>query len=102
MMAWLLLGLSLAATVAGQLLFKGFHRNGRRMHVVAAVGLFLLAVPLTVLAARDLGIGRVYIATALTYVAAPLAASMVFGERVGRTQWGALLLILAGVAIYNI
>lgn len=102
MIAWLLLGLALAATIAGQLLFKHSQLEGRRVHVVAAVGLFLLAVPLSVLAARDLGIGRFYIATALTYVATPLAAMAVFGERLTRSQWYALGLILAGVAIYNL
>jgi multidrug transporter EmrE-like cation transporter len=102
MIAWSCLALSLLATVAAQLFFKQFHRAGRRIHVLVAIALFVLAVPLTVFAARDLGIGRVYIATALTYVLAPIAAGIAFGERLRRQQWLALAAILAGVILYNL
>ena len=102
MISWLALALSLLATVAAQLFFKQFHRSGRRANVVLAVALFVLAVPLTVFAARGLGIGRVYIGTALTYVLAPMAAAMFFGERIRRAQGLALAMILAGVILYNL
>lgn len=102
MISWLCLALALLATVAGQLLFKQFHRDGHRKNVVAAVALFVCAVPLTVFAARELGIGRLYVATALTYVLTPVAAAVLFGERIRRAQWAALTMILGGVIIYNL
>jgi drug/metabolite transporter (DMT)-like permease len=51
---------------------------------------------------RGLGIGRVYVAAAITYVAAPLLAMRLFDERIGRLQATGLALIVAGVAVYNI
>lgn len=101
MIAWVALSVTLLATVGAQLLFKAYHLGGRRACLVSAILLFVLAVPATVLAVRDLGIGRVYVAAALTYVVAPLFAVRLFKERVGRLQLAGLALILAGVVLYN-
>ncbi|MGH8084266.1 MAG: DMT family transporter [Lysobacter sp.] len=102
MAAWFFLGVTVIATVVAQLLFKYFHTSKARIHLVAAIGLFGLAVPCTIIAARDLGIGRVYIAMALTYALAPVAGRIFFNERVNRTQWFALALISSGVLLYNV
>jgi multidrug transporter EmrE-like cation transporter len=102
MIAWLFLAVVLLATVAGQLLFKHSHRSGRRVFTAAAIALFLLAVPFTLLAVRDLGIGRVYIAMALSYVITPLAAGALFGETIRSRHALALALILGGVVVYNL
>jgi drug/metabolite transporter (DMT)-like permease len=70
--------------------------------LLLAVAMFAAAVPTTMLAVRGLGIGRVYVAAAITYVAAPLLAMRLFDERIGRLQATGLALIVAGVAVYNI
>ena len=102
MTAWLFLAVTVVATVSAQISFKYFHKSKARIHLVVAVGLFGLAVPCTIIAARDLGIGRVYVATALTYALAPVAGRIFFSERVNRTQWLALALISCGVLLYNV
>lgn len=100
-MAWFALAVTVFATVAAQLLFKHFHTSKQRVHLLVAIALFGLAVPCTIIAARGLGIGRVYIGASLTYVLASLAGRLLFKEKMGRVQWLALGLIVLGVLIYN-
>jgi multidrug transporter EmrE-like cation transporter len=99
---WLYLAAMILVTVVGQLAFKQYFRSGRWLFLPVAVVLFCLAVLGTYLAARQLGIGRVYVGAALTYVLTPLAANRAFGEYLGRTQYVALGLIVAGVVTYNL
>ncbi|MGN2254335.1 DMT family transporter [Frateuria sp. GZRe12] len=102
MSGWFFLMLTILATVAAQLFFKLSHLAGRRFYLLVAVGLFCSAVPCTLLATRDLGIGRVYIGAALSYVLTPVAAVWLFRERMRGSQWAALAVIVAGIALYSI
>jgi multidrug transporter EmrE-like cation transporter len=99
---WVFLGITILATVAAQLAFKQYFLSRRHRFVLGAAVLFCLAVVCTYFAVRSLGIGRVYVGAALTYVLAPLAAHHAFGEHLGRNQFFALGLIVAGVVVYNI
>lgn len=101
MSGWLFLGLTIIATVAGQLAYKQFFRSRRTGYVVAAIVLFCAAVVCTYFAVRALGIGRVYVGAALTYAITPLAARQLFGDRLTRNHFVALALIVAGVVVYN-
>lgn len=101
-MSWIALAVSVLSTVGAQLLFKSYHVGGRRTRLLGAIVLFVLAVPATMLAVRGLGIGRVYVAGALSYVIAPLFAVRLFGERVTRVQLLGLAFILTGVFAYNV
>lgn len=102
MTGWLCLGITIVATVAAQLAFKQHFLSRRRLFIPIAAILFCLAVICTYFAVRSLGIGRVYVGAALTYVLAPLAANRMFGEYLGRSQLLALGLIVSGVVIYNV
>lgn len=102
MTGWLFLAITILATVAAQLAFKQYFLSRRKLFVPTAAALFCLAVVCTYFAVRSLGIGRVYVGAALTYVLAPLAARHAFGEHLGRNQFLALALIVAGVVIYNL
>jgi multidrug transporter EmrE-like cation transporter len=102
MSGWFFLLLTIVATVAAQLFFKLSHLSARRRYALVAIVLFCSAVPCTLMATRDLGIGKVYIGAALSYVLTPIAAVWLFGERLRRSQWGALTIIVAGIAIYSI
>lgn len=102
MTGWIFLAGIVVATVVAQLAFKKYHLAHRRIYLISAISLFCLIVPCTYFAVRELGIGRVYIGAALTYVIAPLAASRLFGEQLKRKQLVALGLILAGVVTYNL
>lgn len=102
MTGWLFLGITILATLTAQLAFKQYFLSRRKIFVPAAAALFCLAVVCTYFAVRSLGIGRVYVGAALTYVLAPLAARYAFDEHLGRGQFLALGLIVAGVVVYNI
>jgi multidrug transporter EmrE-like cation transporter len=102
MSGWLFLGITIVATVSAQLSFKQHFRSGRWSFLFVAITLFCVAVGCTYLAVRQLGIGRVYVGAALTYVLAPLAAGHLFGERLARSQYIALGLITTGVVVYNL
>lgn len=102
MSGYLFLSLSVCATTFGQLSFKQFYVAHQRLFQLAAVTLFVFAVPCTYLAVRQLGIGRVYIGSAASYVLAPILARKIFHEQIGPRQWLALALISAGVIIYNV
>lgn len=102
MIGWIFLAGTIAATVAAQLSFKNYFLTRRRLFVPAAAALFVLTVPCTFMAVRSLGIGRVYVGAAFTYILAPLAAQRLFGEHLVRGQYAALGLIAAGVIVYNL
>lgn len=102
MIGWLFLGITILTTVVAQLAFKQYFLSRRKLFIPVAAALFCLAVVCTYFAVRELGIGRVYVGAALTYVLAPLAARRLFGEYLGRNQMLALGLIVAGVVLYNV
>ena len=52
------------------------------------------------LAARDLGVGMVYIGSSLSYIIAPVFGWMFFDEAVARSQWKYFVLIMLGVIVY--
>lgn len=101
MIGWLFLALSVACTVAAQLCFKQHHRARRRGYLILAVALFCSAVPCTLLATRQLGIGKVYVGGAAAYVLTPIAAARLFREQLRPAQWLALALIVAGIFLYG-
>jgi multidrug transporter EmrE-like cation transporter len=98
---WIYLSFTIIATVTAQIAFKRHFINNRFLDLVLAIGLFCLAVPFTFLAAHQMGIGRVYVGSALSYVMTPIAARYAFGEHLDKRQWGALALIVTGVIVYN-
>ena len=104
MSGWLFLAVTILATVAAQLAFKQYFLSQRLrlLFLSSAVALFCLAVVCTYFAVRELGIGRVYVGAALTYVITPLAARYLFAEHLDGGHYAALGLIVAGVVIYNL
>ncbi len=102
MSGWVFLAITILATVAAQLAFKQYFLLRRALFLSAAVVLFCLAVLSTYFSVRELGIGRVYVGAALTYVLTPLAARRLFDEHLGRGHYVALALILAGIVVYNL
>lgn len=99
-MAWIFLLGSILFTVVGQLVYKQYSVNQHKLWLFGGIGLFSLAVPCTMWAVRDLGIGMVYVGSSLSYVLAPLLGQMFFGEQVTLRQWGFFGLIMLGVMVY--
>lgn len=99
-MAWIFLLGSVLFTVVGQLVYKQYSVNKQLRWLIGGIGLFSLAVPCTMWAVRDLGIGMVYVGSSLSFVLAPLLGQIFFGEQVTLRQWGFFGLIMLGVMVY--
>ena len=102
-MAWILLGLAIAAEVAGTLALKaskGFSLLVPSLVVVAGYG---IAFVLLAQALETIGVGPAYATwSGLGTVGAAVGAAVVFGERL--TVWTAvgIALVIAGVLVMNL
>lgn len=100
MTAWFLLVCSVLGVVLGQFFYKRYSLTRERLWLVVGLGLFCLAVPCNMIAARDLGIGKVYVGQSLSYVLAPVLGMVFFAEPVARAHWKYFVLIMLGILIY--
>lgn len=91
---------SVVCAVVGQLLYKRYRSNRQWPWLLGGLGFFSLAVPCTMLAARDLGIGMVYVGSSLSYILAPVCGRWMFAEPIQPTHWKYFVLIMLGVVIY--
>ena len=98
--AWFALGGALLATAFGQVMFKLFFRRRHYIWLATAIGFFAVAPVCNYLALQSLGIGMVYMSTALTIVLVVGMSHLVLGERLSRDHGIATLLIVCGVLIY--
>ncbi len=99
-MAWILMIGGAVFSVVGQLAYKQYSHNKHWPWLIGGLGLFSLAVPCTMLAVRDLGIGMVYVGSSISYILAPLLGQIFFAEQVTARQWFFFGLIMAGVVVY--
>lgn len=100
MIPWTILISGVLCVVFGQFFYKRYSQTKKVIWLVVGLGLFCLAVPCNMIAARDLGIGKVYVGQSLSYILAPLLGMWFFEEPVARTQWKYFLLIMLGILIY--
>ena len=80
--------------------YKRYGMTKRLIWLIVGLGLFCLAVPCTMIAARSLGIGTVYVGTSLSYILAPMLGWWFFAEQVKSSQWKYFGLIMLGVIVY--
>jgi multidrug transporter EmrE-like cation transporter len=102
MTGWAWLVLVLLSTAAGQLLFKQASERRSRGMTVGAVALFCLTPPASYFALHTLSLATVYVSTAITQILVVVVAMLLFGERYSTMQWAGFVLILAGVATFNL
>ena len=98
--AYSMLLLVLLATAFAQVAFKSYHHTARRSFLLTAIVLFVCSPPLAILAARQLGIGKVYVLMSLSYGLVALLGWKLFNEQVSRKQIEGLALITIGCVIY--
>lgn len=96
----LMLAFLLLATASAQIAFKHYHHAARRSSLLIALVLFASCPPFTVLAARQLGIGKVYVLMSLSYALVAFMAMKLFDERISRKQLQGLALITVGCILY--
>lgn len=99
-MAWGFLLASVLFTVLGQLVYKHYSNNKQLTWLIGGICLFSVAVPFTMWAVRDLGIGMFYVGSSLSYMLAPLLGQFFFNEAVTMRQWFYFGLIMVGVIVY--
>lgn len=97
--SWLIFALSM--TAVGQLVFKRASMNKSWRMTILAIACFCVVPPASYLALHTLTLATVYVSTALSQVVVVLASLFAFGERYSSRQWFALVLILAGVVVFN-
>jgi uncharacterized membrane protein len=100
--AYLLLLAVLVATALAQVAFKYYHLSGRTRSLAVAIGLFVCIPPMSFVVVRELGVGRVYVLTSLSYGLVALLARQLFAERVSRRQVQGLVLITLGCLLYSV
>jgi len=100
--AYAMLLFVLLATAAAQIAFKAWHRSGRRSALAATVLLFVCIPPVTILSARQLGIGTVYVLMSLSYGLVAFMGWKFFDEPVSRRQIQGLALITLGCLVYTL
>lgn len=98
--AALLGGVSLVAMA--QIWFKRATTIGSRPLLALALSLFLVAQAGFYLALREIEVGKVYMATALTHVLVIVLAWLYLRERINSRQLAAIGTIVTGVAIYGL
>ena len=92
--------LVLLATSCAQIAFRHYHLHGRRTSLFLAIGLFLSIPPVTFLAVRQLGVGKVYVFTSLNYGLVAVLGRQWLGERISARQVQGLVLITLGCLLY--
>lgn len=97
---YLMLGFLLLATASAQVAFKHYHHSARRSSLFIALALFASCPPITILAARQLGIAKIYVLMSLSYALVAFMGRQLFEERVTRKQLQGLALITLGCVIY--
>ena len=102
LVAHALLLLALLATAVAQVAFKHYHLSGRRSSLAAAILLFACIPPVTFLAVRALGVGKVYVFTSLSYALVAFLGWKLFGEAVTRRQLQGLAVITLGCFVYTL
>ncbi len=99
------LALSLVATAAGQVLYKGFFaaagKPRRWLWIAGAIACFLAAPVGSYLALLKLRIGMVYMSAALTHIMVVGASRALLREPLTRHHVIALVLIVSGVVLYG-
>ncbi len=102
MLSWILLLMSVLGVVLGQFYYKRYGLTKNRLWLIIGLGLFCLAVPCNMIAARDLGIGKVYVGQSLSYILAPVLGMMFYDEPVARAHWKFFALIMVGIIVYTL
>ena len=100
MLPWIVLTSGVLGVVFGQFYYKRYSMTKDRRWLVLGLVLFCAAVPCNMIAARDLGIGKVYIGQSLSYVLAPILGMVFYNEPVARSHWKFFALIMLGVVVY--
>lgn len=98
--AYLMLAFVLLATALAQVAFKHYHHSGRRSSLFIAIVLFVCSPPFTILAARHLGIGKVYVLMSLSYALVAFLGQKLFDEPISRRQRQGLALVTLGCLLY--
>ncbi|MEO8186381.1 MAG: hypothetical protein ABI580_03345 [Burkholderiaceae bacterium] len=100
--AYVLLLMAVLTTALAQIAFKHYHLFGQRRSLFVAIALFASIPPAAFLAVRQLGVGKVYVLTSLSYGLVTYLGWRFFKERVSGNQLKGLALITLGCLLYTL
>ncbi len=92
----------LLATACAQVAFKQYHHSGKRSSLMLAIALFVSTPAGSLLAVRQLGVGKVYVLMSLSYALVAFLGQRLFGEKISRHQVQGLALITLGCVCYTL
>nr|WP_321258817.1 SMR family transporter [uncultured Pseudodesulfovibrio sp.] len=93
---------AIVATAFAQIIFKYAITKRHKIWLATALLLFCIAPLMSCLALKTLSLSTVYMATGLTYVLVILMAKCFLKEQMTKQKISAMLLIVAGVIVFNI
>lgn len=98
----LALVMAILATAAGHVLFKWGAVRDALLWKGAGVGMWALAPIFSLLALRQLSVGEVYVATAITPVITTIAGLTLFGESLSRRAAVGIMIVVCGVFLFGL
>lgn len=98
--AWL--AFSLVATALAQVAFKFYFKRRNIGWILLAVTMFAAVPYTTYMALRGLSLSTVYVATAASQMLVVMLSMVLLGERYTSRQAAGFVLILAGIALFNL
>lgn len=97
---WLVMAIT--STAFAQVAFKLYFKRRATGYIVLAVAFFLLVPYATFNALKGLSLATVYVATAASQLMVVALSLSFLGEKYRLRQYVGLVLVLAGVVIYNL
>ncbi|MBT8115920.1 MAG: EamA family transporter [Arenicella sp.] len=97
---WIVLFVGLLFTALGQFFFKLYYLKNSSRYVLLAIGCFI-SVPLFIYwALQSIGIGTVYMSTALTHIMILFLSWAFLKEQLTRHHFISMAFIISGVVLY--
>ena len=93
---------AVCAVAAGQIWYKYYFREHRKVFLVLSVLSFILATISNFIALKALSVDTVYTAGAATMALVVLYSVQVFREKVSGREWAGIACIITGIIIYNL
>jgi multidrug transporter EmrE-like cation transporter len=100
-LAYVALIVAIGSTAFAQLFYKLYFTTKRSTYLFVTIFLFFLTMLMNYIALKTFTVSTVYMMTALTYVLVLSLSKVVLNETISRQKLQAVILIIAGIALFN-
>lgn len=101
-LAYSCLFMAIMSTAFGQVFYKKYSLNKKRVYLALTLGFFLINPVLSFLALQKISVDIVYVSTSLTILTVAVLSRIFLGEIMPSRSWAAIAIIVAGVLIYAV